>query len=48
MRIELLPNGLIRAYDHKCAWAGLYNSDGSRRSGNFSKGMDEEVRKKIA
>ena len=33
IRIERLPNGFIRIYDYACQWDGLYNEDGSYRSG---------------
>lgn len=31
--VELLPNGLIRVFDRRAAWAALYRRDGSYHSG---------------
>lgn len=39
-RAELLPNGFIRVFDYGTYWAGLYNRDGSHRSGNHCASMD--------
>lgn len=33
-QIELLPNGFIRVYHYGPNWVGLYNADGSHRSGD--------------
>jgi hypothetical protein len=42
-RAELLPNNLIRVYDYKCQWAGLYNEDGSFHSGQCDNLKKEQV-----
>lgn len=33
-RIEKLDNGFFRVYDYVCKYDGLYNTDGTRRSGS--------------
>jgi hypothetical protein len=35
IRFETLSNGLIRAFDYSTRTSGLYNADGSYRSGDL-------------
>lgn len=41
IRIERMSNGLIRAYDYKSGLWGLYELDGTPRSGDLARALPD-------